>query len=627
MLKILENLRSESFNLFGDDRCMAVIEAERARPSRADKDTALRDWVRALEATAPIAADPRRLLCHVIAELAQTQGDAPALLGAGQSLSYRALAARANRYARWALQQNLAKGETVCLMMPNQPEYMAVWLGLTSVGVVVALINTELRGLSLAHCIDIVAPKHVIVAADYSAAFRNAAAQLMSRPKIWTHGADAADECERIDHAIEQLSGDPLSDRQRPAVTLADRALLIYTSGTTGLPKAANVSHRRLVQWSFWFAGLMNTSPDDRMYDCLPMFHSVGGVVATGAVLVRGGSVLIRDKFSVHHFWDDVVDGECTLFQYIGELCRYLLNAPDHPRQRAHRLRICCGNGLQADVWRKFQERFAMPRILEFYAATEGNVSLYNVEGKVGAIGRVPPFLAARFPLALVKFDDATGRPARDTHGFAIRCAIDQPGEAIGRIATDATQSGDAFEGYTDSKDTAQKILHNVFAPGDCWFRTGDLMRMDAGRFFYFVDRIGDTFRWKGENVATSEVTAAIMAFAGVREANVYGVRVPGTEGSAGMAAIVTDGPLDLAAFRAHLTERLPPYARPKFLRVADRIATTATFKHTKSGLQRDGFDPAATSDPIYVDDAAKDAFVPLDSALYARLKAGDMRL
>ena len=201
-------------------------------------------------------------------------------------------------------------------------------------------------------------------------------------------------------------------------MTIADRALLIYTSGTTGLPKAANVSHRRLLEWSFWFAGLMNTGPDDRMYDCLPMYHSVGGVVATGAVLVRGGSVLIREKFSAHQFWDDVLDWDCTLVQYIGELCRYLVNAPENPRERAHHIRMCCGNGLRADVWEKFQKRFAIPRILEFYASTEGNVSLYNVEGKVGAIGRIPSFLTHRFPLALVKFDAATGEPVRDQRGF-----------------------------------------------------------------------------------------------------------------------------------------------------------------------------------------------------------------
>jgi fatty-acyl-CoA synthase len=607
---------------------MTWIEAERAGPTGAGKDTALRDWVRALEATAPIAAHPQQLLGDIIEELADKQGDAPALLGSGESLSYAALAARANRYARWALDQNLGNGDTVCLMMPNRPEYMAVWLGLTRVGVVVALINTQLRGLSLAHCIDIVTPKHVIVTADYAAELQGAAGQLMTRPKIWAHGIGDGDGAhERIDDVIERFSGDPLTPAERRVVTIADRALLIYTSGTTGLPKAANISHRRLLQWSFWFAGLANTTPADRMYNCLPMFHSVGGVVATGSVLVHGGSVLIRDKFSAQHFWDDIAGGGCTLFQYIGELCRYLLHAPEHPRERGHGLRLCCGNGLQADVWKKFQDRFAMPRILEFYAATEGNVSLYNVEGKVGAIGRVPPFLASRFPLALVKFDAVAGRPARDAQGFCIRCATGEPGEAIGRIPADAAQSGDTFEGYTDRRDTEQKILRDVFTRGDAWFRTGDLMRMDSGGFFYFVDRIGDTFRWKGENVATSEVAAAIMAFAGIREANVYGVRVPGTEGAAGMAAIVTDGALDLAAFRTHLAQRLPPYARPKFLRVADRIAITSTFKHTKNEFQRDGFDPAATSDPIYFDDAANNAFVPLDDALYQRINAGTMRL
>jgi fatty-acyl-CoA synthase len=333
----------------------------------------------------------------------------------------------------------------------------------------------------------------------------------MSRPKVWLHG-EADGGFERIDHAIELRSPDPPMPHQRHPVTIADRALLIYTSGTTGLPKAANISHRRLLQWSFWFAGLMNASPRDRMYDCLPMYHSVGGVVATGALLARGGSVLIRDRFSLRHFWDDVCAGDCTMFQYIGELCRYLLNAPEHPRDRAHRLRLCCGNGLQADIWKRFQDRFAVPRILEFYASTEGNVSLYNVEGKIGSIGRVPPFLASRFALALVQFDPATGRPARGEHGFCIRCGVNEIGEALGRIPSEGTQGGESFEGYTDSKDTEQKILHDVFARGDRWFRTGDLMRMDAGGFYYFVDRIGDTFRWKGENVATSEVATAIMA-------------------------------------------------------------------------------------------------------------------
>ena len=603
---------------------MTLIEAERAK--RRSGDTALRDWVRALEATAPIAADPGRILPNIIAELARTRGDAPALLSPRESFSYGELAGRANRYARWALGQGMSKGDVVCLMMPNRPEYMAIWLGLTSIGVVVALINTQLRGSSLAHCIELVAPRQIIVEAQLYEEVSAAGARFAGNPAVWVHGEASDCELPRVDLAVAQISDEPPAAAERATVTIADRALLIYTSGTTGLPKAAHVSHRRVLQWSFWFAGLMNTTADDRMYDCLPMYHSVGGVVATGAVLVRGGSVVVREKFSAFQFWNDIVDWDCTLFQYIGELCRYLLNAPKHPRERSHRLRMACGNGLRADVWEKFPARFRIPRMLEFYAATEGNVSLYNVEGKIGAIGRVPSFLRHRFPLALVKFDAANAEPVRDGDGFCIRCESNEVGEAIGKIGNEGRGGGE-FEGYTKAEDSERKIVRNVFQPGDTWFRTGDLMRIDAAGFYYFVDRIGDTFRWKGENVATLEVAAAITAFAGISEANAYGVRVPGAEGAAGMAAIVCEGQIDLARFRRHLARRLPAYARPLFLRLMPQIAVTATFKHTKNDLTREGYDPAATSDPIYFNDPERREFVRLDGALYARIQAGQVRL
>jgi len=596
------------------------------RPTSTKSNVALRDWVRALEETAPISAHPLRLLPDVILEWAQIQGDAPALLSRGEDFTFRLLAERANRYARWALAQNLAKGEIVCLMMPNRPEYVAAWLGLTSIGVVVALINTQLRGPSLAHCVNIVAPKHAIVAAEFCASFAAATAKLTGQMKIWAHG-EGSDPFERIDRVAERFSALPLSPEQRRHVTISDRALLIYTSGTTGLPKAANVSHRRLLQWSFWFAGLMDTGPDDRIYDCLPMYHSVGGVVAVGALLVHGGSVLIRDKFSVQHFWDDVVDGDCTLVQYIGELARYLVNAPKDPRERAHRLRGACGNGLSADVWQKFQKRFNIPRILEFYAATEGNFSLYNVEGKAGAIGRIPPFLAHRYSVALVRFDPMTNQPARDERGFCVRCAAGEVGEAIGKIGDALAPSGGAFEGYSSASESEQKVLRNVFTQGDAWYRTGDLMRIDAAGFFYFVDRVGDTFRWKSENVSTSEVAAVIGEFPGIKAASVYGVHVPGTEGAAGMATVVVDGKLNLRDFRAHLAQALPPYARPLFLRITAAITTTATFKHIKSDFRREGFDPTMTSDPIYFDDPVKQEIVRLDQPLYAQIAAGKVKL
>jgi fatty-acyl-CoA synthase len=599
---------------------MTLLEPELAVPRAGGKEGALHDWVRALTATAPIAGNPQRILPDVIEEVSQDHGEAVALISARECLTYRALAERINRYARWALAQNLMKGEVVCLMMPNRPEYLAVWLGISKVGGVVALINTNLRGASLAHCIDIVTPKHVIVAADLSGDLRGALAHLATRPTIWSHGDGGDFAC--IDRDIENLSGAALTATERRAVTIADRALHIYTSGTTGLPKAAKVSHHRLLQWSFWFAGLMNTGPDDRMYDCLPMYHSVGGVVATGALLVRGGSVAIREKFSAQQFWDDIAAWDCTLFQYIGELCRYLVNGTEQQYARPHRLRLCCGNGLRADVWEKFQEKFAVPRILEFYAATEGNVSLYNVEGKVGAIGRVPPFLSHRFPLALIKVDPATGEPARDANGSCLRCGAGEVGEAIGKI-----QSGAEFEGYTDTAQSEKKIIGDVFERGDAWYRTGDLMRRDATGFYYFVDRTGDTFRWKGENVATSEVAEAITAFPGIAETLVYGVAVPGTEGAAGMAAVVVNGALDLAELRAHLVRALPAYARPLFLRIQDRIAVTATFKHQSTDLKRNGFDPAATDDAIYFDDPSRQAYVSLDGPLFAHIRDGKVRL
>jgi fatty-acyl-CoA synthase len=336
---------------------------------------------------------------------------------------------------------------------------------------------------------------------------------------------------------------------------------------------------------------------------------------------------VIREKFSARRFWNDVVQFDCTFFQYIGELCRYLLQSSAADAVPHHRVRLCCGNGLRADVWREFQERFRIPQILEFYAATEGNFSLYNLEGMPGAIGRVPSFLAHGFPAAIVKFDFETGEPARDAQGRCVRCARNEVGEAIGRIPTKGSRVANRFEGYTTDDDTQRKILRGVFAEGDTWVRTGDLMRLDEKGFFYFVDRVGDTFRWKGENVSTLEVSEAITACPGVIEANVYGVAVPGTEGKAGMAVLVTDSEFDLAGLRRHLAERLPDYARPLFLRISGALEVTETFKQKKHNLASQGFDPAIVTDPLFFDDRQSEAYVPLDEALHAEITGMKQRL
>ena len=571
------------------------------------KNSSAKAWVRALERTTPIARQPERIFPRVIQDLAAQFGDAPALLSDYESLTYRELADRSNRYALWALDQGLLKGDTVCLFMPNRPEYMAIWLGITQVGGVVALLNTNLIGASLAHCIDIVAPKHIIADASLLNQLRTAA----PAARIWT-------DCE-----IEKYDGAILTESERRSTTIEDRALFIYTSGTTGLPKAASVSHGRLMQWTHWFAGMMDTQPADRMYNCLPMYHSVGGVQAPGSVLVNGGSVVIREKFSARHFWSDIARWDCTLFQYIGELCRYLLHTESSPHETAHRIRMACGNGLRADVWNDFQTRFQIPHIFEFYAATEGNVSFFNIEGEPGAIGRIPSYLAHRFRATLVKFDVERDQPARNEQGFCIRCAPNETGEAIGEISEDSSNFGGRFEGYTNPEASDKKILHDVFELGDAWFRTGDLMRKDARGFFFFVDRIGDTFRWKAENVSTSEVADAICEFPGIQQANVYGVRVPGADGRAGMASLVAGPELDLPAFRAHLIRRLPDYARPLFLRIRADLEVTSTFKYTKTDLVRQGYDPAATNSAVYFNDQEQQAFVRLDQALYERIQTG----
>ena len=307
--------------------------------------------------------------------------------------------------------------------------------------------------------------------------------------------------------------------------------------------------------------------------------------MAIGSLLVSGGSVVIREKFSASRFWDDVTDTDCTLFQYIGELCRYLVNAPPSKVERSHRLRICCGNGLRSDVWQRFKERFKIPRILEYYAATEGSFSLYNVEGKPGAIGRLPGFLLHRSSVAIVKFDIETETPVRDKNGFCIQCGIEEAGEAIGRLPHGKANEPNRFEGYIGEDESERKILRNVFAPGDTWFRTGDMMKRDNKGYFYFVDRIGDTYRWKGENISTTEVASVVALCPGISQVVVYGVAIPGSDGRAGMAAIVVDETFTPAALYTLLASRLPAYARPQFIKIVSNLAVTETFKEKKRQL------------------------------------------
>jgi fatty-acyl-CoA synthase len=581
---------------------------------------------RILRRVTPIARNKTRTFPDILEDLESRFGDRVALLNEHESLTYRELFARANRYARWALAQGVGRGDTVALLMNNRPEYLAVWMGVVRVGGVVALLNTNLAGRSLAHCLNIAGARQIIVGADLLPALDSARDLLDTPPRIWVAGPGKANH-ERIEPVLDALPGDALPASERTALTIDEAALYIYTSGTTGLPKAAVINHYRVQAIMAAYAALCRATAQDRIYDTLPLYHTTGGLIAPGIALMSGGSCFIRERFSARQFWADVVAHDCTMFQYIGELCRYLLNAPTSPDESRHKIRLCTGNGLRPDIWMDFKTRFRLPEIVEWYAATEGNVLLFNMDGKPGAVGRVPRWLEHKLQTKVVRFDIENETPVRGPDGFCIECEPGEAGEAVGRIVVDPSAPGQRFDGYANQQETERKILRDAFAKGDAWFRTGDLMRKDALGYFYFVDRIGDTFRWKGENVATSEVAEVITVFPGVREANVYGVTVPGHDGRAGMAALVVEDDLDLEAFREHITSQLPAYAVPLFLRLRHEIEVTGTFKHKKVELREEGFDTARIADDLYFNDPQEGRFRKLDAALQTEIESGQIRL
>ena len=595
------------------------------RPGEGNAKFARDAWLRAMASTASIA-EQGDTLPIVIDRLAARFGDAPALIDSETEMSFSGLGFRANQYARWGLSQGLQSGDAVALMMNNCAEYVAIWLGLTRIGVVVALVNSQLSGDALLHSIKVANPKAVIAGADLAARVGAIRGKLPAVIPCFVHGG-AIENFMLLSSLLATLPGESLRSTESVPPSIDAMALYIYTSGTTGLSKAAKVSHYRLMQWSYWFAGMLDTTAQDRMYNCLPLYHSVGGVVATFAPLVNGGAVVIRPRFSASEFWRDLREQRCTLFQYIGELCRYLVNSPPQAIETEHALRMVCGNGLRPEVWDVFQHRFRIPRILEYYASTEGNFSLYNCEGQIGAIGRIPPFLANRLPVALLRFDVDAAEPRRNSEGRCERCAANEVGEAVGLIPDDGAQRGGRFEGYADPEASARKVLRNVFKEGDAWYRTGDLMRRDEHGFFYFVDRVGETYRWKGENVSTAEVLTALTAARGVLEGVVYGVAVPGADGRAGMAALVVSQEFDLGEFRRGVAERLPAFARPVFLRLIPSLEATGTFKPRKQDLAAAGFDPSRVGDPLFFDDARAAAYVPLDGAIFANIVAGAIRI
>ena len=574
-----------------------------------------------------IEPDSTNLICDDFEAAIDKFADHTALVFEDERLTYRDVENLANRFAAWGLSQGLKAGESVALLLPNCSAYVAAWMGLAKLGVASALINNNLSGAALAHCLSISGATHVVTDMACLPLIGSIRAGLARPLTYWLIDAQPealADNIKALDLKSPLLPPERPSKALRAGLTAKDVALYIYTSGTTGMPKAARITHMRAQLYMRAFAGVTAAKADDRIYCALPLYHSTGGLCGVGAALMNGATLVLRRKFSASQFWDDIVDHDCTIFVYIGELCRYLVNQPPHPKERAHHLKLAFGNGMRPEVWTEFQQRFGVPKILEFYGSTEGNVSTFNYDGKPGAIGRIPHYMRGRFMVKLVRFDVEAETPVRGPNGLCQECAPGEVGEAVGLIGADARSN---YTGYVDSAASERKILRNAFAQGDAWFRTGDLMRQDEEGYFYFVDRIGDTYRWKGENVSTTEVAQAVAHYPGVAEVNVYGVNIANLDGRAGMAAITPGEGFALDGLRAHLQKELPGYARPIFIRIEPAIETTGTFKYRKVDLVRDGFDPAKVEHPLYFDDPETQRYEPITHELYARIQAGAFKL
>jgi fatty-acyl-CoA synthase len=557
-------------------------------------------------------------------ERAAAHPERPFLLYECRDVGYAALNALANRTAHAARALGLRRGDVAALLMENRPEFLATWLGLAKLGVTTALLNTHLRGRALAHAIGTAGPKLVIAGSECAAALGDAAP---AGARVFVvRDPDAEGEAPlppfaaSWDELLARASDANPDPAWRAGLVAGDDLFFIYTSGTTGLPKAARLSHMRWLGVGDGMSAIAGYGPDDAIGCVLPLYHGAGGMVVVSSALAQGAAIFLARRFSASRFWEDAARNGVAGFQYVGEICRYLVNQPPGPHDRAHRVRVMMGAGLGRDVWQEFQRRFGVESILEGWSSTEANTSLINVDGRVGSCGRIP--FPERHNGRLIRYDADTDAHPRDANGRCIPCGPGEIGEFIGAIPDLPDSGAGRFEGYTDPGATARKILHDVFTPGDRWYRSGDLLRCDTDGYYYFVDRIGDTYRWKSENVSTQEVAEALGGFPGLDVANVYGVHVPGAEGRAGMAALVLRDrdAFDGAAFFAWVAERLPGYAAPLFVRLSAEPDQTATFKLRKVDLQREGYDAALVADPLFVRDDAARAYVPLDAAALKRL-------
>ncbi|CAL4099735.1 unnamed protein product [Meganyctiphanes norvegica] len=544
-----------------------------------------------------------------------------ALIFEGQEWTFAQIDEYSNRVGNCMASQGFKHGDAVSLFMENRPEFVASWLGCSKIGVVVALINYNLRHTPLIHCIKAANSKALICGTEFMEAVTEIQEELDGMPVFVSGSGENIPTLEGSKNFDNLLNSSyPTPPPQIENVKFKDKLVYIYTSGTTGLPKAALIKHNKYLFFASGVHFMASLGENEVIYNPLPLYHTAGGMVGMGQVLIYNNTAVIRKKFSASNFWPEAKKYGCTVGQYVGELCRYLLNTPPQPEDTQHKVRVMFGNGVRAQIWEEFTERFNMPRIAEFYGATEGIANIMNYEGKPGACGILSPVFRGTIPVVLIKVNRETGEHPRDKNGLCIQCDPWEEGEFVGLIKRNDPVRD--FDGYADKKATEKKIIKDVKKKGDMAFLSGDILVMDELGYFYFRDRTGDTFRWRGENVSTTEVEGVVSQVLDNKDAVVYGVEVPGVEGRAGMAAIVDpEGEVEVISFLEGLKKYLPAYARPLFLRILKDIDVTGTFKLKKVDLQKGGFNPNEIKDQLYYYD--KTQYVPLTNEIYEKIAQG----
>lgn len=528
-----------------------------------------------------------------------------------------------NRYAHYLSSAGVKRGDDVTVMVDNRPELLMLIGALSKIGAVAALINPNHRDEVLLHSINLVRSKFFIVGEELFEAFEEIKDKLeLTDDDMLCYQPETGERPvpDGYVNLAEVLKEQPVTNPSTTGeITMGERFAYVYTSGTTGLPKASIQTHRRWFSGQYWFGRIvMDLKPTDVLYCALPFCHTNGLNVAWAAAAARGTALAIRRKFSASNFLSDVRKFNANSFIYIGEMCRYLMNQLPLPDDAENPLVSCVGNGLRPDIWKPFKNRFGIKKVYELYGAAEGTLlftNMLNVECTVGV---------CLTPFAVVKYDIDEDEPIRGSDGFMQRVEKGNAGLLIAEITENLP-----FAGYTSKKDTEKKIFRDVFQKGDQWFNFGDLVLDQGFKHIQFVDRIGDTFRWKGENVSTSEVEKVVNTHADVAEVTAYGVKIPRTDGRAGMAAIIpkTSGDeFDLKALTEIVVRTLPHYAVPRFIRFKNEFETTATHKIKKTVLRDEGIEPAKVSDPLFFLHPDTAEYVPLTIELYEEIVGGKYR-